>query len=452
MNVITFFTNKKSAKDAAMDLLNQAASAKKPDLILFYATLKYHGKYQQMLDIFAKKFKGIPQMGASVDGMIFKDDMRTDGAALVFCYDRDARITVKSASEMSALKSAKKLAEQISCDEGVVILHFPLVHVPDVTGSIEFWARGRYYSFLAYRVNKRKYARQLADYCDRKKILYPAPTIIDIFAKKLGYRIPIIGVNLMHTGMSFNSPNVFANFEDINDGIAALVIEKSDISVAYDDIFPSKGKTLEETRRIVENHFTVVKKFKATFERNILVSLDGQPPIAAIQNLTGIIEENEGGIKSKLEDGRLQAQMPYILIYFNKKTRGIMTHAIGAYYPFDLFPFFFDTSDFSREVWLAYEPFYGKMKDFASSLYPFEGSCGFRFFVMDIGVVLAFEEQAIYYRDEIARIFKDNYFGLMTGVPSVYLPSKFVRKDSITEIKKNLFFSSCGSNLCVHII
>lgn len=451
MKVITFFTNKRSAEEAAHDLLMQSADAEKPDLILFYATLKYHGRYHKILNILAKKFKGIPQIGGSVDGMVFKDDMRTDGAALVFCYERDARITVRRARGKGALESAKQLADKITCRDGIVVLHFPLIHVPDIVGSMEFWARGRYYSLRHRMSNKKKYAGQFADYCDRRRIVYPAPSIVEIFARRLKGRIPVIGINLMHTGMRFNSPNVFANFENINDGIAALVIEKPGIEVAYDDIFPSKGETLEETRRIVEEHFTVVKKFKAEFERNILISLDGKPPLAALKGLTSVKETDEEGIRSRLETGCFQAQMPYILIYFNKYTKGIMAHAVGAYYPFELFPIFFDTRGFSKEVWLGFEPFYGRLKDFASSLYPFEGETGFKFFVIDVGVVLAFEEKSVYYRDEIARIFRDNYFGLLTGVPSVYLPERFPRRNVLTEVKKGLLFSSCGSDLCVHI-
>jgi len=82
---------------AARDLIEQAHSRIdfKPDLILFYATLKYNGKYQSMLDIIHKEFGEVPQIGASVDGMIFPEDMRTDGAALVICRDEKARISVK---------------------------------------------------------------------------------------------------------------------------------------------------------------------------------------------------------------------------------------------------------------------------------------------------------------------------------------------------------------------
>ena len=97
-----------------MDLVEQARSVLdfKPDLILFYATLKYNGNYQSMLDIIHEEYGDIPQIGASVDGMIYPEDMRTDGSALVLCKDDSARISVKGVNEKGVIKSAENLHYQ----------------------------------------------------------------------------------------------------------------------------------------------------------------------------------------------------------------------------------------------------------------------------------------------------------------------------------------------------
>ncbi|KPQ43918.1 MAG: hypothetical protein MPEBLZ_01501 [Candidatus Methanoperedens nitroreducens] len=145
---ITLFSNKKSPDQAAYDLIEQADDKLdfKPDLALFYATLKYHGKYQSMLDILNDEYGDIPQIGASVDGMIYPDDMRADGAALVLCEDDDARIRVDGVKGNSAIGSAEKLAAKVKCEYGVVVLHFPLVHVPGAIKIAQFIAKGFYYS------------------------------------------------------------------------------------------------------------------------------------------------------------------------------------------------------------------------------------------------------------------------------------------------------------------
>src|SRR3990172_6506528 len=132
MKSVALFSNKKDSKDAARHIIEQARSRLDfdPDLALFYSTLKYNGKYQSMLDIFHEEYGDIPQIGASVDGMIYPDDIHTDGAALVLCKDEDARIRVDGVKEKGALESAEKLAQKIKCEKGVVVLHFPLAHVP----------------------------------------------------------------------------------------------------------------------------------------------------------------------------------------------------------------------------------------------------------------------------------------------------------------------------------
>ncbi|MCL7476256.1 MAG: hypothetical protein M8352_09490, partial [ANME-2 cluster archaeon] len=111
MRTIAVFSNNKNAKIAAEELMEKATASLtfEPDLVLFYATLKYNGHYQEMLDVFQKRFGDIPQIGASVDGMIFPNDIRTDGAALVLCEDKDALINVTSSKKKGAINSAEKL-------------------------------------------------------------------------------------------------------------------------------------------------------------------------------------------------------------------------------------------------------------------------------------------------------------------------------------------------------
>jgi hypothetical protein len=148
MNSLGFFSNKKDPVAAAKDIMHQVhlQADFKPDLALFYCTLKYSGKYQAMLDVFHEELGDVPQIGASVDGMIFPDDIRMDGAALVLCKDPEAKIRVLGVKEKGAMESARKLAQRIDCKKGVVILHFPLAHIPNAFKSAEFFGKGIYYS------------------------------------------------------------------------------------------------------------------------------------------------------------------------------------------------------------------------------------------------------------------------------------------------------------------
>ena len=456
MRTLAVFSNKKNAKVAAEELIEKAEASLDfdPDLVLFYATLKYNGHYQEMLDIFRRRFGDIPQIGASVDGMIFPHDMRTDGTVLVLGEDKDARIEVKSANENGATRSAEKLAGQIKCEKGVVILNFPLVHVPDAIRSTEFYAKGKYFSFMANRGDEKtkiEMARRFSDYCDKGKIFYLPPTVLEIFAKQLDYKVPVVGMNVLHTQVKFNSPSIFCNFKDIGGGIAALVIEKDDIEVVYDDIFPDKGATVEETMEIIKNNFTVVKEFDALFKKNILISLDNMPPVKAVKDVIGTADKNELELKESLDKGGLQVPVPYFISFFNENTAGYVHTGIDSYFPFELFPFFIDVDDFSDTVFLAHESMYIKMNDFISGLYLLNKNNNFKLFCVDVGSISAFGNKVIDLKTEIEEIQNKNYFGIITASPSTFLPEEFKRRNYIVETKKNIFYTSGGTNVFLSI-
>jgi hypothetical protein len=456
MKSITLFSNKKDHKLAARDIIEQTLDLDfKPDLALFYATLKYNGKYQSMLDIFHEEFGDIPQIGASVDGMIYFNEMRMDGAALVLCKDKDARIRVDGVKGKGAVESAEKLAKRIKCENGAVVLHFPLVHVPNALKSAEFYAKGFYYSKLCKGASlgkQKEYAGRFAEHCDRENIFYLPPTVLNIFAKQTGYKVPIIGMNVMHMQVRFDTPHIFSNFEDIGGGIAALTIEKDDINAVYDDIFPEKGKTLEETKGIVQKEFSIIKEFKANFEKNVLLSLDGMPPVEAVENLIYTSEKKEEELLGHLDKGDYKSYMPYGILFFNKKTNGVLHLGIGSYYPFDLFPFFMDISDYSENVALGYELVDDKFDAFISCLNNLKfNNDRFVYFFIDVGVATAFGEKVFEYRDKIKKLVDKNYFGVLSASPSAYIPPEFQLKNYLTESSDNTFFMVAGTNACLEI-
>ena len=456
MRTKTFFSNKKNATQAAEELIRKANASIDfdPDIVFFYATLKYNGHYQEMLNIIKKRFEGVPQIGASIDGMIFPHDMRTDGAVLVLGEDKDARIEVKSANEEGALKSAQTLARMIKCEKGVVILHFPLIHIPGLKKSAEFYATGKYYSTKAKMGDeeyKKKMARNFSNYCERSKTFYFLPDVLEIVAKELGFTVPVIGVNVLHLQVKFNSPSIFSNFKDIEDGIAALVIEKDDVEVIYEDIYPEKGNSMEETMSAIKNNFDVVKEFNALFEGNVLISLDGKPPVKAFKEVTGTNKKVEPELNEKFSEENFQVQAPYFLSFFNEKTHGFMQIGIDSYFPFDLFPIMVDIDDFSNILLLAHEPTYGQMYNYISGLYLVKNMDLFHFFCIDVGTITSFGNKATDFQIEIEKKFDDNYIGLMITSPSIFLPELMKNKSNITEIKNNIYWSSCGTNIFCNI-
>lgn len=454
---ITLFSNKKGSRQAVYDIIDQAHEKLDftPGLALFYATLKYHGKYQSMLDILNDEYGDIPQMGASVDGMIYPDDMRVDGAALVLCGDDDAKIRVDSIKGNGVIESAEKLAKRIQCENGVIVLHYPMIHIPGAIKVAQFFAKGFYYSKKSNNANlekQKEYVRQFSDYCERENIFYQSPLILNIFAKQTNYKVPIIGMNMMHTQVRFNSPNIFCNFKDIDGGIAALTIEKKNINAIYDDIFPPKGNTLEETRDIVSNEFKIIKKFKAKFEKNILISLDGKPLAEAVNDLIYISDEKVKELNDHLDNGDFKVQMPYELLFFNKKTNGVFLLGIGTYFPFELFPFFMDISDYSEEVALVYEILDDKFDAYISCLNNLKYNDGrFVYFSMDVGAVASFGRKTFEYKDKVNKLLGNNYFGVISAPSSAYIPTEFKLRNYISETHNNTYFMSAGTSSCLEI-
>jgi hypothetical protein len=408
-----------------------------------------------MLDILNDEYGDIPQIGASVDGMIYPDDMRTDGAALVLCKDDDAKIRVDAIKGKGVIESAEKLAKRVTCENGVILLHFPMIHVPSAIKLAQFFANGIYYSKKSEKANlekQKEYVRKFSDYCNKENIFYQSSLILNLFAKQTNYKVPILGMNVMHTQVRSNSPNIFCNFEDIEGGIAALTLEKKNINAIYDDIFPQKGKTLEETRHIISNEFKIIKEFKAKFEKNILISLDGKPPVEAVKNLIYISDEKEKELNKHLDKGDFKVQMPYELLFLNKQTNGAFLLGIGSYFPFELFPFYLDLSDYSEEVALVYELLDDKFDAFISVLNNLRYNDGrFVYFSLDIGAVAAFGKKTFEYKDKIKKLLGNNYFGIISAPSSAYIPPGFRLRNYLSETHNNTFFMSAGTSSCLEI-
>ena len=55
------------------------------------------------------------------------------------------------------------------------------------------------------------------------------------------------------------------------------------------------------------------------------------------------------------------------------------------------------------------------------------------------------------FKIEIENLLHENYFGILSASPSIFLPDKFMRRKYIVETEKNIFFANCGTNifLCI---
>ncbi|MCK5460200.1 hypothetical protein KAI52_03730, partial [Candidatus Parcubacteria bacterium] len=217
------------------------------------------------------------------------------------------------------------------------------------------------------------------------------------------------------------------------------------------DIFPDKGATMEETMEIVKENFKVVKEFDAVFEKNVLISLDGEAPVKAVKGVIGAYEIDDLSLKENLNKGTLQVQVPYFISFFNKRTAGLLNIGIEAYFPFDLFPFMVNINDFSNRVFLAHEPAYSNMFNFISGLYQIEKMENFNLFYLDVGSISAYGNKVVSFQNEIEKNLNKNYFGVISATSSIFIPDKLKMRNHLIEVDKNIFWSNGGTNIFLSI-
>jgi hypothetical protein len=87
------------------------------------------------------------------------------------------------------------------------------------------------------------------------------------------------------------------------------------------------------------------------------------------------------------------------------------------------------------------------MYNYISGLYLIKNMDLFHFFCIDVGTITSFGDKAIDFQIEVEKKFNDNYIGLMITSPSIFLPESVKKRSNITEIKNNIYWSSCGTNI-----
>jgi len=447
------FTNKREIREAVGELISKLEKIDvEPDLVLVYCTLKYHGNYQKILDGLHSFFGDVPMAGSTADAFVFPHEIRSDGIAVVVCEDKDARIETLYESAGSARERGRRLAERIKCEEGVIILHVPIVRVPRRLELLNVITRGIYYSLRA-RIERRRakeFAHYFAEYLQQSCLFNLPQHVLEEFSKRHP-EIPVAGVDVLHAQVKLDSPNVFCNWRDLGNAISAVVIEKSGIEFHYDDIFPEKGETPEETFEIVRKMKGILREAHAEFVDNILISIDGRPPTEVFKELTGVKKPEENEFVGRLEKGKFEVQIPYTLNFINRRTAGSFYMGAAPYYPFDLYPIVFDTADLDNRILLGYEPFYGRMTEFVKTVEEVRDPSKFNFILLDVSSIMAFGEYAYSYRDVIRERCKTNYFGIFNSAPFAHIPEKFKKRKYLPEVNYNIYFTGGGSNITLEI-
>ncbi len=454
MRAVSVHTNLERPEDAAYDLVSQFSERSdfRPNVLFFYSSMKYYRNYSRILKILRDEYGNIPQIGCVVDGFVVGDRIWTDGAAMLGMHHR-GKVEVVAERRRGVTKTVEAIAKKIKDREYTALLvHYPLVYVPSRRRIIGFLAMAKLYDRLlsgSRGKRRERFARRFSSYLDRINFIFPANRILRKLAESTGRKIPIVGVNALPMQVGFDSPSIFANFEEIKGGMAVMGITGK-LNVIYEDIFPEKDRKGPEG--IIESTFSNPIPLNATMKDTIIVDIEGRPPVEVlIERYNTLRKLSEDEIMNRMTKKKLEVQTPFILTLISKITGGVSLIGLGDYYPINSYPIFFDTSGFDSRVYFSSDPHIGKLKEFISFLKHKESKDSFDFFIMDAGTIPAFGDKILKIIPELKEK-SSQWFGIITASPSSFIPDTYKKRNYLTEIEPGIMVTASGSGILMEFM
>ncbi|RLI70452.1 hypothetical protein DRO97_10835, partial [Archaeoglobales archaeon] len=323
-------------------------------LFLTAGTWKAYGKFMELL---RNKFPNTKMLGCTVEGYIVENAIWTRGVAILLA-DFDGEVEVFWANEKNATETIEKLGDKIGKGWDTILLMFPAFYFP---GKLKF---------LRFFLNNKRFYRRFKgkdDVEDRRKVLleysktlmdmkmvYPIDEVLKIISKKSGKRATIIGMNLMPLEATSNTPLILADFKNVNDGAAAICF-KGYINGIFDDVFPERGDSYEETVNLIKSYFTGAEEVSIEKGGLALASINNIKPVEFLENKRRLEELAEEEFMERVEKGKLQMATPYMVSFISRKTHGCSFLGLMNF-PVELYPSvftldtFYDTAVFCGEV------------------------------------------------------------------------------------------------------
>ncbi len=454
MRAVAVHTNLERPEDAAYDLISQFSEQSdfRPNLLFFYSSMKYYRNYTRILRILRDEYGNIPQIGCVVDGFVTGERIWTDGAAMLGMH-YEGKVEVIAERKRGVTKTVEAIAKKIrDRNYTALIAHYPLVYVPSRRRIIGFLTMAKFYDKLIFRSRgkrRERFARRFSSYLDRINFIFPANRLLRILADSTGRRIPIIGINALPMQVGFDSPSIFANFEEIKGGIAVMGISGK-LNIIYEDIFPERNrKSVEET---IKTTFSNPVPLNATMNDTIIVDIEGRPPVeVVIERYNALKKLSEDEIMNKMTKKKLDVQTPFILALISKITGGISLIGLGDYYPINSYPIFFDTSGFDKRVYFSSDPHIGKLKEFISFLKHKESENSFDFFIIDAGTIPAFGDKILKMIPELKKK-SSQWFGIIMESPTAFIPETKKYREYLTEVEPGLMVTASGSGVLMEFM
>ncbi|OKY78994.1 MAG: FIST-N domain containing protein [Candidatus Methanohalarchaeum thermophilum] len=452
MRSCTFFSNENEPIKAASNVVNKAKKKEmKPDLALIYSTKRYSGNYQDILKIIEKEFGNIPQTGGTIDGALFRGELRTDGVFLTLIEDKKARFRVKSFKYSKFNESGKDLIKELDIKEkDLAVIHSPIIYFRNRRDLFKTLAKAKYYDIRPkITKNNKDLIKGFSDHLYKKGNVRPPNKVLEKFSNQES--TPVVNINLGHSNLGLDSPNVFSNYRNIKGDLSILLIEKNGSKPIYDDIYPSKTDDLKKNKEIVKKEIEPIKEIEIECIQNIITKINNQTVKDVVNEIDSSSKIEDQELKEDFEKGKVSSETPYILFLFNEETYGGTQIGIKNSFPFSLYPTYIDLSNFSKEAILGYEPSRGKLLKYISSINKVKDKNRFKLTSIDLSTVATFGEKLMKYRKHFEEKLEENYLAIFTYPPAAYLPENQQNQDYLTEVDREIFFSGGGTNLTFKI-
>ncbi|RLI76773.1 hypothetical protein DRP05_12215 [Archaeoglobales archaeon] len=410
-----------------------------PKFLFLFLTAGTWKAYSKFMELLRNKFPNAKMLGCTIEGYIVENAIWTRGVAILLA-DFEGEVEVFWANEKSAMETIEKLGDKIGKGWDTILLVFPAFYFP---GKLKF---------LRFFLNNKRFYRRFKgkdDVKDRRKVLleysktlmdmkmvYPIDEVIKTISERSGRNTTIIGMNLMPLEATSNTPLILADFNNVHDGAAAICF-KGKVNGIFDDVFPDRGNSYEETANLMKSYFTSVEEVSVEKGGLALADINNMKPVKFLEYKRRLEELAEEDFLEKVEKGKLQMATPYGVGFISKKTYG--SSFLGLMnFPVDIYPSVFILDNFFDNALFFGEVFRGGIKIFGK-IFEMKKYEGFDFFIIDYNTIMSFGRD-VHKIVEIANKKSSNYFGIFSSFPSAYLPTTHRR-----------FLSEIDDGICVNV-
>ncbi|AIY90005.1 hypothetical protein GACE_0959 [Geoglobus acetivorans] len=414
-----------------------------PNLSVVIITQSLFENRNELID-FLKKLLVFNSIIFFVDGFGTNEGIFMHGIAIVLLeIDHDIYVTGRGNLE----KELEKIAGKIKGHD-VALAIYPALYFPGKMALFKGFLRDRLYWFRYRRCKdegrKRRILKAYSNWVQKERLFIPVNKVLRILGKS---GIPVGSINLVPLEVHEETPLILYNFRPIGQNVLVLAIK--DAELHFKDIFPERGNSVEETRKILSSFFALKDEVRVIKEGNVIGEINGMPVKDYIREKLGFEITQEEFIE-RVEGGNFSGISPYGLALISRKTFG--TSVIGLTgYPLNFYPYFLDLDVFEDSGLILGEIFVESPEEFVFFDSIVGNNACFRIFFVDSTTLLAYRGDTYRMYDFLCDTCKGDWLLIFTSASSAKMIKDYNSKKFLSEIDGGICYFSSGTSLMVEL-